>query len=60
VCIEALYSINHLVHGTNLPAIPREELRSVVERDALRLLGIGLANGNGRPQPETHVFEDEG
>ena len=60
VCIEALYSINHLVHGTNLPAIPREELRSVVERDALGLLGIGLPNGNGRPQPETHVFEDEG
>ena len=39
-CIETLYSINHLCHGTNLPTIPREELRGIVERDALALLGI--------------------
>lgn len=39
-CIEALYSMNHLVHGTNLPTIPREKLRGIVERDTLRLLGI--------------------
>jgi predicted TIM-barrel fold metal-dependent hydrolase len=39
-CIEALYSINHLVHGTNLPIIPREQLRGIVERDALSLLGL--------------------
>lgn len=39
-CIEALYSINHMVHGTNLPVIPRESLRGIVERDALGLLGI--------------------
>ena len=40
VCIEALYSINHLCHGTSLPTIPREQLRGIVERDALALLGI--------------------
>ena len=50
-CIEALYSINHLCHGTDLPTIPREQLRGIVERDALALLGIGgqrssLSNGN--------------
>lgn len=39
-CIEALYSINQLVHGTSLPVIPREALRGIVERDALSLLGI--------------------
>jgi uncharacterized protein len=39
-CIEALYDINHLVQGTNLPSIPREKLRGIVERDALKLLGI--------------------
>lgn len=39
-CIEALYSINHLVHETNLPNIPREALRGIVERDALGLLGL--------------------
>lgn len=39
-CIEALYSVNQLSHGTNLIAIPREQLRGIVERDALALLGI--------------------
>lgn len=39
-CIETLYSLNHLVHGTNLPTIPRDQLRGIVERDALSLLGI--------------------
>lgn len=39
-CIEALYSINHLCQGTNLPTIPREQLRGIVERDTLSLLGI--------------------
>ena len=39
-CIEALYSINQLAHGTNLPLVPREALRGIVERDALSLLGI--------------------
>jgi predicted TIM-barrel fold metal-dependent hydrolase len=39
-CIEALYSINRLVHGTGLPTVPRELLRGIVERDSLALLGI--------------------
>jgi len=55
--IEALYSLNHLVHGTNLPAIPREALRGIVERDALALLGIAAPRGtNGPPvaQPSHH------
>lgn len=41
--IEALYSINHLCQGTNLPMIPREQLRGIVERDALTLLGVSAA-----------------
>ncbi len=48
-CIEALYSINHLVNGTNLPTIPREQLRGIVERDALTLLGI--ANNSRQTAP---------
>jgi uncharacterized protein len=40
-CIESLYSINQLAQGTNLPVVPREALRGIVERDALNLLGIG-------------------
>jgi len=39
-CIEALYSINQIAHGTNLPIIPREALRGIVERDTLALLGL--------------------
>ena len=40
-CIENLYSINQLVQGTNLPLVPREALRGILERDALDLLGLG-------------------
>jgi len=43
-CIEELYSISHLVHGTNLPTVPREQLRGIVERDALSLLNIAHAS----------------
>jgi uncharacterized protein len=39
-CIEALYSINQIARGTNLPAVPREALRGIVERDTLSLLGL--------------------
>lgn len=38
--IEALYSINQIAHGTNLPLVPRESLRGIVERDTLGLLGL--------------------
>ena len=41
VCIESLYSINHYCNGTSFPTSPREQLRGIVERDALVLLGIG-------------------
>lgn len=39
-CIESLYSITQFCHGTNLPSVPREQLRRIVERDVLGLLGI--------------------
>jgi hypothetical protein len=39
-CIESLYSLNQLAHGTNLPMVPRESLRGIVERDTLTLLGL--------------------
>jgi len=39
-CIESLYSINQIAQGTNLPVVPREMLRGIVERDALSLLGL--------------------
>jgi hypothetical protein len=39
-CIEAVYSINLMAQGTNLPTVPRESLRGIVERDTLSLLGL--------------------
>ncbi|MCH2161754.1 MAG: amidohydrolase family protein [Phycisphaerales bacterium] len=38
--IETLYSVNGFAHGTQLPAIPRPQLRAIVERDALTEFGI--------------------
>lgn len=58
-CIEGLYSINHLCQGTNLPTIPREQLRGIVERDALTLLGITLAAAQAVPQPASGIPENE-
>jgi predicted TIM-barrel fold metal-dependent hydrolase len=39
-CIEALYSLNQVAQGTNLPLVPRESLRGIVERDSISLLGL--------------------
>ncbi|MEM7682714.1 MAG: amidohydrolase family protein [Planctomycetota bacterium] len=38
-----LYSVNTFTQGTHLPSVPREQLRSVVERDTLAVLGIDHA-----------------
>ena len=43
--IESLYRINQLVTGTNLPTVPRAHLASIVERDAIGILGIGGVPG---------------
>ena len=56
--IEALYSINHLCHGTNLPTIPREHLRGIVERDALALLGIPSPQPQRELQPAATSRDD--
>ena len=38
--VEALYNLNKLAVNTVLPAVPREMLRGIVERDSLALLGL--------------------
>ncbi len=45
-CIEALYSVNQFAQASGLPPVPREQLRGIVERDALGLLGISEAPGS--------------
>jgi predicted TIM-barrel fold metal-dependent hydrolase len=59
LCIESLYGLNHLVQGTNLPAIPREQLRGIVERDVLGLLGIRDAQESPKAIPPNPAHEEE-
>ncbi len=56
-CIESLYSINQACHGTNLPTIPREQLRQIVERDALTLLGLEGGGKTPHREPDTSVIQ---
>ncbi len=39
-CIETLLGFNKLLADTNLPKVPRGNIRNIIERDALKLLGI--------------------
>jgi len=38
--IVTLYSVNGIAQGTPLPSVPRELLRTIVQRDALSMLGL--------------------
>lgn len=40
--IEALYSVNGLGQGTNLPTVPRLQIRGIIERNAMDCLGLDL------------------
>lgn len=46
-CIETLFSINQLCQGTNLPVVPRDQLRAILHRDALQLLGLSVPRASG-------------
>jgi predicted TIM-barrel fold metal-dependent hydrolase len=39
-CIETLLGFNKMLSDTHLPQVPREKLRSIVERDSLAALGL--------------------
>jgi len=57
--IEALYSVNQVSHGTNMSTIPREQLRGIVERDALKLLGINHPRTAQPTERGTILGDDE-
>ncbi|HWB19281.1 MAG TPA: amidohydrolase family protein, partial [Phycisphaerales bacterium] len=38
--IETMYSVNAFAHGTQLPTVPRAQIRGIVERNAAECLGI--------------------
>ncbi len=40
MCIEALLGFNKRLGDSNLPAVPRDELKKIVERDTLAILGV--------------------
>ncbi len=40
--IENMYSINAHSQGTQLPSVPRSQIRGIIERDALACLGIDV------------------
>jgi hypothetical protein len=42
--IEGIYRLAEVTQGTNLPTVPREALRSIVERDAVAALGLAGSN----------------
>lgn len=53
--IKCVYRMHEVTQGTNLPSVPREALRSMVERDALSALGIarsGETPGEGAAEDE--------
>ena len=38
--VEALYNLNKIALDSSLPAVPREKIRAIIERDSLSLLGL--------------------
>ncbi len=54
--IESLYRLHEVTQGTNLPTVPREALRSIIERRALTALGLG---GDTEPGPSAPVERSE-
>lgn len=57
--IKTIYSVNTLTQGTHLPSVPREQLRSVVERETVEVLGL-IRDKPTKPQPdEQHAQPDE-
>ncbi|UCG48580.1 MAG: amidohydrolase family protein [Phycisphaerales bacterium] len=49
-CIETLLGLNMLMADTNLPTIPRANIRNIIERDSLDVLGI-IDKGLGVQEP---------
>ncbi len=57
--IEELYGLSHFAQGSNLPTIPREKLRGIVERDALSLLGLAPKAVTPAPMPDAPVADPQ-
>ena len=54
--IETVYRLHEMSKGTNLPVVPREDLRNLIERNSLKALGIARAGEETDSKP---IEEDE-
>lgn len=59
--IKTIYSVNTLTQGTQLPSVPREQLRSVVERDTIQVLGLkrNAPTTKDEPTPAVSTAEED-
>ncbi len=54
-CIETLLGFNMLLADTNLPTVPRGNIRNIIERDTLELLGIEKKSIRAQEHKSTRV-----
>ena len=52
--IETLYSVNKFSQGTQLPVVPRAQIRGIIERDCVACLGL-----DGVLEPTDHTRDPE-
>jgi len=53
--VMAVYSASSIGQGTHLPSIPREQLRQIVERDTLGVLGLPIPAGHAAQNESTSI-----
>jgi predicted TIM-barrel fold metal-dependent hydrolase len=56
-CIETLLGFNMLLADTNLPTVPRGNIRNIIERDTLKLLGIKAGSTDTQAEPDEKTKE---
>ena len=56
--IKTIYSVNTLTQGTQLPSVPREQLRTVVERDTIEVLGLRRKKADPPAVPQQTATEN--
>jgi len=56
-CIETLLGFNMLLADTNLPTVPRGNIRNIIERDTLELLGIEKKSIRAQEHKSTRAQE---
>ncbi len=54
--IETVYRLHEMTHGTDLPTVPREALRGMIERDSLAALGIAREGDYPPPVDDTEQW----